>query len=95
MCIGNLTGVDANANSLVDVAGLGIVGSDFNTTITNRISDGASHGDNIVDVANLSLIGANWTAAQTAGITTPLVSEPTIQSLLTMSVLMVCRRRLA
>ena len=54
---------------------------------------GDANFDGIVDVADLGIVGANWIASQTRGNTSALAPEPTTLSLLTMSVLVIGRRR--
>ena len=84
---------DANADGLVDVADLGIVGANFHANNCDDISDGDFNGDGIVDVADLGILGANWTASQSTGNASALVPEPATLSLLAVSVLVVGRRR--
>ncbi len=84
---------DANFDGIVDVADLGIIGANFNTTTSNGVDGGDLNGDGIVDVADLGIIGANWTAAQATGSASVLVPEPATLSLFVMSVLMVGHRR--
>ncbi len=80
---------DANFDGIVDVADLGIIGANFNTTTGNGVDDGDLNGDGVVDVADLGIIGASWSTAETAGSSTTVVPEPTTLSLFAISVLMV------
>ncbi len=83
---------DFNCDGIVDVADLGIVGANFNTTEVTYV-DGDANLDGGVDVADLGILGANWSASQATGNTSALVPEPTTLSLIAMSVLLVGRRR--
>ena len=60
---------------------------------TGMLLGGDANGDGVVDVADLIILGANWSASQTTGNASALVPEPTMLSLLAMSVLVVGRRR--
>ena len=50
---------DANRDGVVDVAGLGTLGANFNKT-NAQWTQGDFNGDGVVDVADLGIFGANW-----------------------------------
>ncbi|MBH06686.1 MAG: hypothetical protein CMJ20_10220 [Phycisphaeraceae bacterium] len=83
---------DANGDSLVDVADLGIVGANFNVIDALR-SHGNFNGDDIVDVADLGILGANWSDAVQEATQAVAVPEPATLSLIAMSVLMLGYRQ--
>lgn len=63
------------------------------TTPPVTVAPSDFNDDGIVDVADLGILGANWTASQATGNAIAFVPGPTMLSLLTMSVLIVGRRR--
>ena len=91
---------DFNCDGLVDVADLGIVGANFNTTEVTYV-DGDANLDNQIDVADLGVVGANWSAAQgvslaqalnAAGLSA-LIPEPTTLVVLGTGLVVIARRR--
>lgn len=87
-----LLGGDANGDSLVDVADLGILGANFNQSGMTE-SDGDFNGDGLVDVADLGVLGANWSAGHAMVTGLALVPEPATLSLVVMGMLLTGRRR--
>ena len=58
---GMLLGGDANGDSVVDVADLGVLGANFNQS-NMTFADGDFNDDGLVDVADLGILGANFNA---------------------------------
>ena len=91
---------DFNCDGVVDVADLGIVGANFNTTQVTYV-DGDANLDNVVDVADLGIVGANWSAAQAALLArslsvaglTGVIPEPATIGVLGVGLIWVGKRR--
>ncbi len=91
---------DANGDSFVDVADLGILGANFNAT-DMQWNTGDFNLDGMTDVADLGILGANWSgggqlpdAQSILGMELrAVIPEPMTLSLYVLSVLMVGRRR--
>ncbi|MBH06194.1 MAG: hypothetical protein CMJ20_07715 [Phycisphaeraceae bacterium] len=91
---------DFNCDGVVDVADLGIVGANFNTTQVTYV-DGDANLDNVVDVADLGVVGANWSAAQAALLArslsvaglTGVIPEPATIGVLGVGLIWVGKRR--
>ncbi len=61
---------DANRDGVVDVADLGILGSNYNRTDAT-FDDGDFTGDGVVDIADLGILGANWDGAGGESVSIP------------------------